>query len=375
MLKATTLNNYKEPVKILVYGKPGAGKSTFAKDMAKMKNEDGTNMRIAYVDFENASLGRRAVRDLTDAGVSLKDFLLFHPKEMKDLESLVTALRSDEDFYNYDEDGNETTVIKDSHGNNWRADAFIVDSLSALNQDEQIFFNDISKIRTKIKSKTNGKTRDEKMVDEATAGLELKDRGNIKTNGTKIITNIIRKLDMHCVLIFREKNETETRKTGSGIEIIDTGNKILDSWQFATYEANIVIRLDNDINGSINQYRGIVEKDRTGVFIAGAEIENPTPLMWQDIIYEGENKQSPYSDTQTSDEIIQEKLKKEISKEVDVNEAVLVFIETCKTLDNAKKSALSKQLQENGISVESIQSRTLTEAQAVKLLEVLDNNK
>lgn len=375
-MKSVQLDSYQEPLKMVIYGKQGTGKSRFASEFAKLKNNDGEMMQVLYVDVEKASLGRGAVNNLKKAGVNLNDFRLFPVNEMKDLEAIVNKIRNREEFYEVDEDGNELEVIKNSHGKAWFPDVIVIDSLSALNQDEQIFFNDISKIRTKIKSKkAEGKTRDEKLVDEATAGLELKDRGNIKTNGTKIITNIIRKLDIHCVLIFREKNETQTKKTGAGIEIIDTGNKILDSWQFAVYEGNIVVRLDNDIDGTLNQYKAVVEKDRTETFIAGEEVENPTPLMWQDIIYDGADKASPYQEALTSDEIIDKKIKKEEEQEIDVNTGIMAFLETFKILDNKKKSAIMKELSANGISNENISEKTLPKEKLPTLMEILEKNK
>jgi energy-coupling factor transporter ATP-binding protein EcfA2 len=375
-MKSIKLSSYQEPLKMVIYGKPGAGKSTFAKDMAKLKNSKGEFLRVAYIDFENASLGRSAIKDLTQYGVSLQDFRLFHPSEMKDLEEIVTSLRDGDDITEEDENGNEV-VAKDSLGRNWRADALIIDSCSALNQDEIIFYNEVSKIRTKIKGRLNSKTKDERFVDEATAGLELKDRGNIKTNGTKIITNIIRKLDMHCVLIFREKNETETRRTGSGIEIIDTGNKILDSWQFATYEGNIVLRLDNDIDGTLNQYKGIVEKDRTGTFIAGEEVQNPTPLMWQEIIYEGVGKKSQYQDVKTSDDLIHAKVESvnDEDKTVSIDTSINIFLEEFKILKKENKDKVMSELSSNNIPAEKIKSRNINESEVKIMLDILEKNK
>lgn len=56
MARGRIASKIQKKLNFLVFGEPFSGKSTFASQFAYMHNEDGSPMRVLYIDCESGSI-------------------------------------------------------------------------------------------------------------------------------------------------------------------------------------------------------------------------------------------------------------------------------------------------------------------------------
>lgn len=362
MARMRKLSQSKVKLKAIIYGDYGTRKSGFGADFALMKNEDGSPMKVLYIDAESESLSRFHINRLQNSGANIDNVLVVEPDSIDEVVSILKKVQNKEEFCYPDEDGDEgDEVILDSTGKPFFPDAIVLDSASALVQDIKGGIREVSKIRAKIRAdKSDTTTSQEKFVNVSTAGIEMKDYDIIKGIGEKIVSNLIRKLDVHVCVIVRGKAEKKNIKTSSGFQLVDTGRQLLDAWDFLKFEGNIVIEMRKEIDedGIVQRVYGLIDsKDRTGTFDQGQEIENPTITMWQNIINTnvgGSNYANRLSYEEKIDKAIANGVKDVEQKGLSVKELIISVKDMLGTAPAEKRKELGEKMRILGVTKEDV---------------------
>ena len=111
----------------------------------------------------------------------------------------------------------------------------------------------------------------------------MKDWGTLSYSGQSLILNLAAS-GVHWVVTAREKAETERHKNNKGeIETVNTGRFLPDGFNGSDYNAKTVVRMFRDEDDP-DIVKMKVEKDRTGIFAPGQIVEDPSILMFQELI-------------------------------------------------------------------------------------------
>lgn len=278
----------KTKLNMLLFGDTFTGKTTLASQLAYFKREDGKPFRVLYIDAETGGLDSY-LDDMEASGVNLNNIYIVYTQSLAEVRQLIEKVRNREDFYEYDEDGNETDdIVLDADGEPFHPDALIVDGATILNLTTQNGLLEFSKKRNKIKADKDGLLGDERLVKIEGASLEIKDWGTIKYRGQSLILDLMA-CGVHCIVTAREEDEKVSIKTDSGqIASVATGNKKPSGFKDMEYNTNTVIR--TFVDKETNQICAQIIKDRTKVHTAGEIIEDPTLLDWQAAIDKTKDK-------------------------------------------------------------------------------------
>lgn len=265
----------------IIFGEPFTGKSTLASQLAYFKRPDGEPFRVLYIDAESGSIDDY-IENMKANGVDLKNIYIVYTQSTGEVKQYISKIKNNEDFYELDDDGNETEeVVLDASGKPFRADALVIDGSTILNLSLKQGLVEFSKKRNAVKAKKDGLIGDEKLVKVEGAGLELKDYNTINFKGQDLILDLMAS-GVHCVVTARETDEKVSVKDSDGkITSISTGKKIPDGFKNMTYNAKTVIRTFRDEDGNVCAE---VQKDRTGVHADNDVIIDPTFLDWQNVI-------------------------------------------------------------------------------------------
>lgn len=353
------LNKKQNKIKAVIYGDYGSRKSSMAIDFALMKNEKGENFKVLYIDTETESLSGFNTDRLEEKGIDMDNILLLEPSSMEELMDILKKIEEKEPFYELDEDGEETDEeIKDGYGKVFYPDAIVVDSVSALVQDIKSVYREVSKIRAKVRNEDKDVSSSKKFVSQQTADLELSDYGKIKGMGEKFVSQLIRKIDCHVAVIVRGKDEKKSKNTKNGIQMIDTGREIMDTWDFLKYDGNVVIHLkkEQDENDITKRVYGIIDsKDRTGTFSQGEIIENPSMTLWQCVIDKNKNraKNKSYESRLSPEDKVKETIKTGVKRakeeKVTIEERIVSIKSSFAKLNPEQKKSLATQLKKHNI--------------------------
>lgn len=277
----------KPKLNMLFYGEPGVGKSTMALQLARFKREDGTPFRLLVLDAESGGC-EECLAELEDNGIDLRNIYIVYSQSQKEIKEYIAKVRDHEQFYELDEDGNETDeVVKDAYGKDFYPDALVLDGTSVLKLVSSQSLLDLSRKRNKIKAEKSGATAEEKFVAVSNANLELKDYSQLNYSGQDLVLSLMA-CGVHVIITAREKSETISVKGDDGkITSVDTGKKVYDSFKGMDYNTKTLVRLYRD---DLGQVCAEVVKDRTRVYSAGEIIENPSLLAWESVIQKGKGK-------------------------------------------------------------------------------------
>lgn len=376
---SSKLSRIQNKIKAVIYGDFGTRKSSFAIDFATMKNEKGEPMKVLYIDVETGSLGDAHLDRLEEQGVDLNNILLVETKSVVELHSLLNKVINKENFYEYNEEGEETDIIVlDADGNDFFPDAIVIDSLSAIAQDERVLAYEISKIRQKVRNSNSDKNSSEKYLSEATAGVELSDWGRIKVIGEKLISEIIRKVNTHTCLIIRDKEEKKNIGNGKNITMVSTGRRVADSWEFALFDGNTVIHLRKEIDddGNVTRVYGVVDsKDRMGVFKPGEEIDNPRISMWSPIIEKNiGRKEGNVSKRLTIEKEIEEKIfgADETKSHIDKDTIIFTIMNKIEKSLPDVRTKVAQKLKQHGISPKDLKDGSISDEKLKLAFELLE---
>ena len=281
MAKARIASKTQSKLGTILFGEPFTGKSTLASQLAYFKRPDGKPFKILYLDPESGSIDDY-LDGLENNNVDIGNIYIVYTQSLGEVRQYIAKVKNNEDFYEIDDDGNETdTVVIDADGNPFRADAIVVDGATILNLTTKQGLVEFSKKRNSVKAKKEGLIGDEKLVKIENAGLELKDYNTINFKGQDLILDLMSS-GVHYVVTARETDEKQQIKLPDGTtNSVVTGKKIPDGFKGMDYNAKTVIRMFRDEN---NNVCAEVRKDRTGVHADGEILEDPSFLDWQVVI-------------------------------------------------------------------------------------------
>lgn len=281
-------NKIKTRLGFLLYGDYGTWKSSFCLESLKLKNEDGRPFRVLFIDPENGGVDTYLDR-YEEAGIDLRNIYIVYTQSLTEVEEFIKKAKDGEDFYEFDEDGNETDeVYLDADGNPFRPDMIVVDGATLLYVAKQQSIVEFSKKRATVRANRNEITGMAKEVAIEGASLEVKDYNTLKFDGQNLILNLLAS-GKHFAVTAREKDEKESYKDKNGeIKMMATGRKIPDGFKDVAYNCKTVIRMFKDDDGII---KGLVDqKDRTLVHQQNEIIIEPSILDWQEAIDKNKGK-------------------------------------------------------------------------------------
>ena len=281
-------NKIKTRLGFLLYGDYGTWKSSFCLESLKLKNEDGRPFRVLFIDPENGGVDTYLDK-YEEAGIDLRNIYIVYTQSLTEVEEFIKKAKDGEDFYEFDEDGNETDeVYLDADGNPFRPDMIVVDGATLLYVAKQQSIVEFSKKRATVRANRNEITGMAKEVAIEGASLEVKDYNTLKFDGQNLILNLLAS-GKHFAVTAREKDEKESYKDKNGeIKMMATGRKIPDGFKDVAYNCKTVIRMFKDDDGII---KGLVDqKDRTLVHQQNEIIIEPSILDWQEAIDKNKGK-------------------------------------------------------------------------------------
>ena len=281
-------NKIKTRLGFLLYGDYGTWKSSFCLESLKLKNEDGTPFKVLFIDPENGGVDTYLDK-YEEQGCDLRNIYIVYTQSLTEVGEFIQRAKNGEDFYEFDEEGNETDeVYLDADGKPFRPDMIVVDGATLLYVAKQQSIVEFSKKRATVRANKNELTGMAKEVAIEGAGLEIKDYNSLKFDGQNLILNLLAS-GKHFAVTAREKDETEPYKDKNGeIKSMRTGRKIPDGFKDVAYNCKTVLRMFKDDDGVI---KGIVDqKDRTLVHQQNEIIIEPSILDWQAAIDKNKGK-------------------------------------------------------------------------------------
>lgn len=296
-------NQAKNGIKIAVLGKQGKRKSNFIADFAKMKREDGKPFRVLYIDCETGSIDGFALDRLLDEGVDTENIYIIYANSYGEVEDICKRAIKNAPFYEYEEQidefngettwvesiGEEDKLILDADGEQFKADAIVIDGITVIADDIQDSAISLSEKRASLRADQNNKTSEEKEVAIGTAGLEFKDHNKIKSKGKTLVRNLINKTDKCIGITLRAKDEKVMQKNSKGdMQLTATGKEVPESWGFILFEVYTVVHMYEDKEGEI--FAQIEDKDRTGLFAPNEILPETSVSLWQTVIDRNKNR-------------------------------------------------------------------------------------
>jgi len=281
MATARKASKTQSKLAMVLYGEQFTGKSTMAMQLAYFKRPDGKPFRILYLDPESGSIDDY-LPDLEANGVDLGNIYIVYTQSLGEVQSYIKKARNGEDYYELDDDGNETDeVVVDADGEPFRPDAIVIDGTTILNLSTKQSLVEFSKKRNSVKAKAQGLVGEERLVKIEGAGLELKDYNTINFKGQDLILDLMA-CGKHFIVTARETDEKVSVKQADGsVTSVATGRKKPDGFKDLGYNAKTVIRMFRDEDGQVCAH---VEKDRTHVHEDNAILVDPTLVDWQSVI-------------------------------------------------------------------------------------------
>lgn len=274
----------------LIYGEQGCWKSSLALELMKFTREDGKPFRVLFIDPEQGSVDTY-LEKYQEAGYDLKNIYIIYTQSISEVKEFIRRAKNNEDFYEFDEEGNETEQIYlDADGLPFRPDAIVVDGVTLLYVAKQQSMLNFSKKRATVRAKRNKLIGMEKEVAIDGAGIEIKDYQTLKFEGQDLILDLLAS-GKHFAVTCRETDEKESYKDRNGeIKMMATGRKIPEGFKDLRYNVKTVIRTFKDTDGII---KAIVEnKDRTLVHKQDEILIEPTLTDWQIVIDKNKNKKA-----------------------------------------------------------------------------------
>lgn len=280
MARGRTASKIQKKLNFLCFGEPFTGKSTFASQFAYMHNEDGSPMRVLYIDAESGSIDNY-LDEMEENGVDLRNIYILYTQSLGEVLDCIDKVKNNEDFYELDENGNETDeIVKDADNRPFRADAIVIDGASVLYTAAQQGLLEFSKKRARVKADNNGLIGEEKLVAIEGSSLEIKDWGALRFKGANLCLALLG-TGIHSMITCREDDEKISTKGSNGqFTSVPTGKKIPAGFKDLDYNTHTVIRFYRDEDDVVI---ADVTKDRTGVH-PKEKVEDPSLLDWQVVI-------------------------------------------------------------------------------------------
>jgi len=346
MAKARTGGSIKSKLGFLIYGKQGTWKSSMCLEFAKFKREDGKPFRVLYLDPEFGSIDDY-IDGLAERGIDPNNIYIVYTQSLGEVREYIKKATLNEDFYELDDDGNETDiVVTDTDGEPFRVDAIVVDGASVLYIATQQGLVEFSQKRALVKAKRKELAGIEKIVATAEAGLERLDWNRLATKGQDLILDL-NASGKHWAITARETFEREqvevTDKDGNKSYMnVSTGISIPEGFKNMGYNAKTVLHMIMNEDGEV---QAIIEnKDRSGVHKQNQLLEAPTLMDWSVVIEKNKNREDFVLANGMGESVkIEQKIYEEeiLAMEAEFDEPPF------DTSDDTNKTSNAKQLQEN----------------------------
>ena len=280
MARGRIASKTKKKLNFLCFGDTFSGKSTFVSQFAYMHNEDGSPMKVLYIDAESGSIDMY-LDEMEANGVDLRNIYILYTQSLGEVLDYIEKVKNNDDFYEISEDGEETdTVVVDAEGRPFRADAIVIDGVTVLHTAVQQGLLEFSKKRARVRADNNGLVGDEKLVAIEGSSLEIRDFGNIKYKAANLCLALLG-TGIHSAITCRQEDEKVSAKGANGqFTSVPTGKKIPAGFKGIDYNMHTVVRFFRDED---NNVMADVVKDRTGVH-PNEVLEDPTLLDWQVVI-------------------------------------------------------------------------------------------
>lgn len=333
MARGRIASSTKKKLNFLCYGDTFTGKSTFVSQFAYMHNEDGSPMRVLYIDAESGSIDMY-LEEMQDNGVDLGNIYILYTQSLGEVLDYIDKVKNNEDFYVIDENGDETCeIVLDADGKPFRADAIVIDGVTVLHTAVQQGLLEFSKKRARVRAENSGLVGDEKMVAIEGSSLEIRDFGNIKYKAANLCLALLG-TGIHSAITCRSEPEKMNVKDAKGqITSVPTGKIIPSGFKGIDYNMHTVIRFYRDENDNVV---ADVEKDRTGVHPKEILID-PTLLDWQVVIDGNKGKK---------DFVLKNSLDTAVETEQEIYSA--------EVMSNAAKSMSKSEMEKSKVKTESV---------------------
>ena len=280
-MRARKASSTQKKLNMILFGEQFTGKSSLAAQLMYMHNEDGSPMKVLYIDCESGSIDNYLDKIEAD-GVDLNNVLICYTQSLGEVLDLVNKVTNNEDFYYPTEDGDEgDEVVLDAEGRPFRADAIVIDGVSVLYTAAQQGLLEFSKKRARVRADSNGLVGEEKLVAIEGSSMEQRDWGALKYKGANLCLSLLG-TGVHSIITCREDDEKVQKRGSDGKFVgVPTGKKIPMGFKGdLLYNMHTVIRLYRDEDDNVV---ADVQKDRSGVH-PREKVIDPTLLDWQVVI-------------------------------------------------------------------------------------------
>lgn len=331
MARGRTASKIQKKLNFLCFGEPFTGKSTFASQFAYMHNEDGSPMKVLYIDAESGSVDNY-LDEMESNGVDLANIYILYTQSLGEVLDYIDKVKNNEDFYEIGEDGEELdTIVTDAEGNPFRADAIVIDGVSVLYTAAQQGLLEFSKKRARVRADDNGLIGDQKIVAIEGSSLEMKDWGALRYKGANLCLALLG-TGVNSMITCREADEKETVKDANGkFTSVPTGKKIPEGFKDLDYNTHTVIRFYRDEDDTVI---ADVIKDRSGVH-PKEKVADPTLLDWQ-VVIDGNKGKSKFV----------------LNNNLDTAVATEQEIYSAEVMSNAAKSMSKSEMEKAKVSVQ-----------------------
>lgn len=272
----------------LVYGEQGTRKSSFCLESLKLTDENGKPFKVLYIDAEAGSVDTY-VEKYEEEGYDTQNLYIVYTQSITEVKEFIRRAKDGEDFYDFDDEGNETDeVYLDSEGNPFRPNMIVVDGITLLYIAKQQGILEFSKKRATVRANKNELTGMAKEVAIEGASMEIKDYAVLKFEGQDLILDLLAS-GKHFAITMREEDEKESFKDSEGvIKSMATGRKQPSGFKDVRYNVKTVMRLFKDDDGVIKGH--IENKDRTMVCSQDEILIEPSMTLWQSVLDKNKGK-------------------------------------------------------------------------------------
>lgn len=331
MARGRIASKVQKKLNFLVFGEAFTGKSTFVSQFAYMHNEDGSPMKVLFLDAESGSIDNY-LDEMENNGVNLANIYIVYTQSLGEVLDYIDKVKNNEDFYELGETGEELdTIVMDAEGKPFRADAIVIDGVSVLYTAAQQGLLEFSKKRARVRADDNGLLGDQKIVAIEGSSLEMKDWGALRYKGANLCLALLG-TGIHSAITCRQSDEKETVRGSNGqFTSVPTGKKIPEGFKDLDYNTNTVIRFYRDEDDTVI---ADVIKDRSGVH-PKEKVADPTLLDWQ-VVIDGNKGKSKFV----------------LNNNLDTAVATEQEIYSAEVMSNAAKSMSKSEMEKAKVSVQ-----------------------
>jgi len=305
MARARKGNKVQTMLGFLIYGEQGTWKSSLCAEFAKFKTVKGKPFRVLYIDGESGSIDTY-LEELEKQGINTENIYIIYTQSLTEVRDYIKKVRDNEDFYELDENGEETEdIILDADGEPFRADAIVVDGTTMIYTATQQGLVEFSKKRATVKADKDQLIGDARTVKIEGAGMELKDWNTLKFKGQDLILDLLA-TGKHFAVTARETDEKQSVKDSEGkITSVNTGKKIPDGFKGLQYNVKTVLHTFIDEDGIV---KAVVEnKDRSLVHQQNEILDEPSLIDWTKVVERNKGKERFVLNNSLSDSVKKEK--------------------------------------------------------------------